>query len=685
MNLVIRAVMLDDLPLEEPLLGIFDARGGTIGRSQANTLALPDPERRLSRLQAEISSGAGGYVIRNAGTTSSILVNALALAPGESGRIAHRDELRLGGYVLRVLLEEEGLKAGGAHVAVDARAVLAAAAHEQRTDPRFITQRAGSSMATIAPMADAAVARQPQSSSSNPFADLLASPGTPMRAGAAASDPFADLLAPSAASQGGQRGGVSSRPAAMAPASPTHADDPFAFIESLPAPAAVALPAAAARAALPDDFDPFADLDGATSPVVPEGFSAVPAIGPGSSQAAPAPADLLGAVGASSGRSAGLDEAFGLSARPSGGADPLAAFMAGTATGDRADRGPGSLDSAASTDPLAMFTSPGIGTPRSATARPAAAANHTAELQAAYVPPRIIEPTAPLAGASSPPVAARESGVAARPRPGSAASARPIAADAGNQQTLPPSLVGRPAPPRPLAAQISAASPERPDEPMAPAVASPAAVPSKAGMAPPRSAVTGGEATAVAPPPGGMLWAAFCEGAGISLPLPQGMSPDQMRLLGRLLREAVDGTRRQLAERDSARRAAQAAPLPAPARGHNPLALAANTEVALEQLLQPPLRGFIGGPAALQAAMRDVAQHIAASSAGARSGLAAAVACFEPAQLEPALTKGMLGLPRKARMWEQYQQQFEEVRSDARERYRAQLANALAAAPPEPR
>ena len=118
-------------------------------------------------------------------------------------------------------------------------------------------------------------------SASNPFGDLLA----PAPAGSDGADPFAFLGAPGT--------GSSARPATPPPRPP----------------------ADAARAKLPDDFDPFADIMAAPAPA----------------SAAPAPAhagspDLLGSVGASAGHGPSIDDAFGLGgASVVGAADPLAA------------------------------------------------------------------------------------------------------------------------------------------------------------------------------------------------------------------------------------------------------------------------------------------------------------------------------------------------------------------------
>lgn len=490
MNLVIRAQSLNDRPLSVPLSGSFDARGGTIGRSEANTLALPDPERHISRLQAEVIAVDGGYTLRNAGGANPIFLNGRALAPGERGKLSHRDELQIGGYLLHVLLEDD--RAGertvtGAHVAVDART----ASVEPRTDQR---RTAGSA------------------------------------------NPFADLVGPASSA---------------APAS-----DPFAFLQ--------AAPAEAPPARLPDDFDPFADLDAA--PPAP----------------APAPAaasgDLLAAVGAGSGAVAGIDEAFGLSPQPRAGqADPLAAFLAA----------PAGTDAAAGTDPLAMFAD----TPAATPAR-AGAFDHTPELHGAYTPPRILDDTAP-------------------------------------------------APP--------------------PARAEPAAR---------------GDDT---------LWAAFCDGAGIRPAGAPALGPQQMRMLGQLVREAVDGTLRLMSLRATAKQELRAAVTTIRARNNNPLKFSPDAQQAMEQLVQPPLRGFMSAPAAMQDAMHDLVGHGIGTMAGMRAALAGVLQRFEPGQLEARLAgrsmlDNLLAMNRKAKLWDLYLQHFEAIRTEAQDDFDTLFGKAFVAA-----
>lgn len=495
MNLVIRAQSLNDQPLSVPLSGRFDGRGGTIGRSDANTLALPDPERHISRLQAEVVAADGGYTIRNAGAANPIFLNGRALAPGERGKLSHRDELQVGGYLLRVLLEDDRTTertVTGAHVAVDARSGAAAA------------------------------------------------PGEAPR-GANGANPFADLVGPASSGPTGR--------------------DPFAFLQS-------ASPAESAPARLPDDFDPFADL------------APVPAQAPPSGAGA-APEDLLGAVGANAGRVAGIDEAFGLQALPrSGAVDPLAAFLAGPAPA-----APGNAD--ADTDPLAMFAP----APASAPAR-AGAFDHTPELQGAYTPPRIVDDIAP---------------------------------------------------------------------PVLPAPAVPPA--------------SGGDP----------LWSAFCEGAGLRAGLAAGLGPPQMRMLGQLLREAVDGTLRLMTVRATAKQELRAAVTTIRGRNNNPLKFSPDAQLALEQLVQPPLRGFMSAPAAMQDAMHDLVGHSIGTMAGMRAALAGVMQRFEPQQLEARLAErsmldNLLPMNRKAKLWDLYLQHFEAIRHEAQDDFDTLFGKAFVAA-----
>jgi FHA domain-containing protein len=555
MILVIRALSLDNRPLSEPLVGTFGASGGTIGRSDTNTIALPDPERHISRLQAEITVEGHRYLIRNAGAANPILLNGRALSPDERAKLAHGDELRIGGYVLSVQFDGSG-PLDPARASTDAHTVITASAGEHRTDPPPLKSR--SRPVTRAPMP----APAPVATAGNPFADLLA-PAPPSGPNA---DPFAFLGTPAMAG-----------PAAPAPRMVSPSGAP---------------------AQLPDDFDPFADLM-AAPPV------AAPAATPSGPSGAP---DLLASIGASSGTVSDIDAAFGLGAPSAAGAsDPLAAFMSGAA-GAAPASGP-DLGGSVSTDPLAMFG----GAAAASAAGPAipAAFNHTAELAGAYTPPRIL---------SEPPRAA--------PMP-----------------APPPAPAATPAPMAP-----------RPMPRAAPAAASGA--------------------------DGDRLWAGFCEGAGIRLELPQGLSPEQMKIVGQILREAIDGTLRLMTIRATTKNELRAQMTTIKSKNNNPLKFSPTAQQAVEQLLQPPLRGFTAGPVAMQDAMHDLVGHSIGTMAGMRAALAGVLGRFQPQELESKLAgKSMLDslmpMNRKARLWDLYLQHFESIRGEAQDDFHTLFGKAF--------
>lgn len=540
MILTLLAVSLNDKALSLPITARFDEHGGSIGRADHCTMALPDPERFISRKQAEVVFAGAGFLIRNVGAANPVVVGSHALANGESCALRDGDEVRLGGYLLRAEVKP-GLS----------RSASAEPAPRSAPMPR-------STAPTRPPAVTPAYQPAPALSADNPFADLLG----PSPAGA---DPLGDFM------QGAPAPGAE---AAAAPSA-----DPFAGLMAAPAGVsggsrAVAPPATAA-AVLPDDFDPFA--------------SGAPLRSAARAAAAPQPAtpspfaadDPFGGLIPAPGSAASIDDTFGLSAEL--GHDPLANFSADL--GRPAQAQPGGL----STDPLALFG----GGPAASNdwALPAA----TPALADAFEPPRL---DVPSLAPSRPP----------------ADPSAPVSVDAEAQ-----------------------------------------------------------------------LWQAFCDGAGLRLPLPAGSGAERMRVLGRVTRSAVEGTLQLMAVRASTKHEMRAAVTQIQARSNNPLKFAPDAKVALEQLLQPPARGFLDGPAAMDDAMQDLVGHAIASVAGMRSAIEGMLDRFDPQQLEAQLAKGsvlenLLALNRRSRLWELYLQHHRAIREEAQEDFHTLFGKAFVAA-----
>ena len=591
MTLTLRAVSLNDHALSQPITADFDAAGGSIGRDDRNTLALPDPERYISRQQAEISAEGNAYRIKNVGSANPIIVRGRALAHGESAALAHLDQVRIGGYALEVFQElkpdEDAKTITGGRAAAGARTPAAPPAPPAPPAPFPRSGRgrgnAGSSAAAQGGAAHGFGDLGAPLSSSNPFADLLGD-ATPAR----------PVLRPSG------RPGSASAAATGSGA----AVDPFAGLQPPPAGVAAASAAWAApavappQARLPDDFDAFA------ARVVPAA-AAAPRSSPAPFGSGGVFDDLIpGSTPVS------IDDLIDQRGNER---DPLAGFLDAALQGNRAADAAAGGGPGPSTDPLAMFAPLG----RSAQAEAAAvatAADNVPALHAAFA--------APLIARRAPPPG--------EPLPGAAAATASPATDGAAGH-----LVARHAP----AAQADTQA----------------------------------------------LWQAFCQGAGIADEPPQSLTPEQMRVLGSVLNAAVAGTLQLMKVRATTRHELRAEVTVIQARNNNPLKFSPDAGAALEQLLKPPLRGFLSGPAAMTDAMHDLVGHAIGTMAGTRAALEGVLDRFIPGQLEAKLAgntvlDNLLPMNRKAKLWELYLRHFESIRNEAQDDFHTLFGRAFLAA-----
>ncbi|MDB6000050.1 MAG: hypothetical protein JWP52_1749, partial [Rhizobacter sp.] len=90
----------NDAPTEHLSAG-FDELGGSIGRADNNQLVLPDPERTISRVHAQVVFRGGGYAIVDRGS-NPITVNGRAIGNGQEAMLRDGDRLQIGGYGIGV-------------------------------------------------------------------------------------------------------------------------------------------------------------------------------------------------------------------------------------------------------------------------------------------------------------------------------------------------------------------------------------------------------------------------------------------------------------------------------------------------------------------------------------------------------------------------------------------------------
>ena len=101
--ITLTVVALNNTPSDGSLQAHFDELGGLIGRAETNQLVLPDPERMVSRVTAQIVYRNGSFAIIDRGS-NPITLNGHALASGREAPLSAGDRLGICGYELSVKL-----------------------------------------------------------------------------------------------------------------------------------------------------------------------------------------------------------------------------------------------------------------------------------------------------------------------------------------------------------------------------------------------------------------------------------------------------------------------------------------------------------------------------------------------------------------------------------------------------
>jgi len=579
--ITLTVISFNGAPSGEALSASFDELGGTIGRADTNHFVLPDPERSISRVHAQVVYRNGRYAIVDRGS-NPISVNGRALGSGAEQLLNEGDQVQIGGYVLRAALAPAGASAA---------------------------------------------------SSSDPFADLLgpSSGGKPKPGAPAANwDPLAPSYKPD----------------------PVPGTSPGAYLRTAPPPPAGPAPA---HGGIPDDWDPFAP--DAPKAAAPGGARPRDPLDLGLDIGAAAPAPLIpgfgggGSAGGAGGDS--LDALFGLKPGSSS-ADPLG----------------GSLLSEAAAQPnMAGHADPMRALQAAPQATSQAAGDDFSDLHRPFQLPSAPAPTAPTP--------------AAPPQGGGAVLSWD--AQAEGRTVIRPST--RAAEAADVPATPSAAPSQTILANMSPAASAPAMPPVAAPVAAPPSAPA---ATRAATPASSLpmsaqaqdLLAAFREGLATPEVNLEALTPEIMKLLGQIVREAAAGTVDLLVARAALKREVRAEATMIVARENNPLKFSPSAEAALQHLLAPPLRGFMPAAPAMRDAYNDLRAHQFGFIAGMKAALAGVLERFDPAQLEGRLTKtsglkSLLPGSRKAAMWDVFIEHYAQISQEAEDDFHSLFGKAF--------
>jgi len=181
----------------------------------------------------------------------------------------------------------------------------------------------------------------------------------------------------------------------------------------------------------------------------------------------------------------------------------------------------------------------------------------------------------------------------------------------------------------------------------------------------------------------GALLGAFVRGAGIpDVHLRQGLTPETMEAIGKLLREALQGTLDLLRARGLMKSEMRADVTMIGPVDNNPLKFTPTVEAALAHLLAPQVRGFLPPLRAMKDAYDDLRAHQLGILAGMRAALEEVLARFAPDALarhlsDPTALDSLLPINRKAKLWDLFVERYGDVVEEAREDFNAAFGEAF--------
>jgi len=179
------------------------------------------------------------------------------------------------------------------------------------------------------------------------------------------------------------------------------------------------------------------------------------------------------------------------------------------------------------------------------------------------------------------------------------------------------------------------------------------------------------------------LLRAFLHGAGLSgSNLSNSLTPETMEAIGKVLREAVQGTLDLLRARGLTKSEMRADVTVIMAQDNNPLKFSPTVEAALTHLLAPQVHGFMPPIRAMKDAYDDLRAHQLGFLAGMRAALDEVLVRFAPEELgkrltDPSVLDDLLPMNRKAKLWDLFIERYATISGEAREDFNAAFGKAF--------
>lgn len=145
--------------------------------------------------------------------------------------------------------------------------------------------------------------------------------------------------------------------------------------------------------------------------------------------------------------------------------------------------------------------------------------------------------------------------------------------------------------------------------------------------------------------------------------------PASMGRMGRVMRAMITGLREILMTRSSIKSEFRIDQTMISAKGNNPLKFSVSPEQAIEALVKPRGRGYLGAEEATAEALNDIKAHEVAMVTGMEAALKGVLAKLDPevlaGQIESSGRLGGLLKGKKARYWEVYEKMYADISDQA--------------------
>ena len=162
-----------------------------------------------------------------------------------------------------------------------------------------------------------------------------------------------------------------------------------------------------------------------------------------------------------------------------------------------------------------------------------------------------------------------------------------------------------------------------------------------------------------------------------------GISPDrmpttdpiaQMETIGTQYRYLIEGVMHLLRARASDKQQVRVAQTLIASADVNPLKFLATADDAITTMLDNNRPGYLDGPAAINGAYRDLADHQVRTWKALQSALRRMIDQFDPNEIEKTLAdsgmlESLLAGGRNAQLWRAYEERYQEIARAAEERF----------------